>query len=118
MECENKTKKYNIKQYIQLALIACCSVIFIMILEDVLEHEIMQFDYMVYNFISQFIHTPITNVLRVLTNLGGAVCIITITLLIVLIHKDKKVRSTYGSELSNCNHNKSSTKIFNSKTTS
>lgn len=78
------------KKYIQLTLVTICSIIFIFILWKVLGNDIDSFDKSVYKFISNFMHEPITNIVKILTNLGGAIFIIVTTIIIVMVCKDKK----------------------------
>lgn len=80
----------EIKQYLLLILIASCSTIFVILLVNILANEIIFFDNMAYNFISKFIKEPLTNILRLITNLAGPIFIITFTTVILIICKDKK----------------------------
>lgn len=80
----------KLKQYLQLILIAICSITFVMILVNVLANEIIYFDSLVYNFVSKFIKEPVTSILKVITNLSGPVFLITVTFCVLLINKNRK----------------------------
>ena len=82
----------KVKKYLQLGLIATFSIIFVIIMKSVLSDEISFFDNAVYNYISQFINKPITNVLKILTNFAGPLFIIILTIVILVICKDRKYK--------------------------
>ena len=63
------TIKKNIKWFILLL----CMILFFAIIEDVLENEIWEFDDIVYETISHIISNPVTAILKLVTNLGGAI---------------------------------------------
>ena len=63
---------------------------FIMILVLVLNENISSFDNTIYNFISNFINNPTTRIMKVITFLGSAYTLITLTVLLILFGKDKK----------------------------
>lgn len=85
--------KNRIRQNIQLIIIAIISIMFIIILTDVLANEISYFDNNIYNFISQFIKEPITRILKVVTNFGGPIIIIAITIIILITCRDTRYKA-------------------------
>lgn len=90
---KNKTQKkimIFVKRNLKWIILLGCMILFLAIAEDILDHEIWRFDHQVYQYISQFITDPVTMVFKVITNLSGAVFVVSITLLIVLWCKNKK----------------------------
>lgn len=90
---KNKTQKkimIFVKRNLKWIILLGCMILFLAIAEDILDHEIWRFDHQVYQYISQFITEPVTMVFKLITNLSGAVFVVSITLLIVLWCKNKK----------------------------
>ena len=86
-----KLKKIILKDYKWIILFICI-ILFLSILEDVFEYETLAPDYSVYNIVVKGMRNPIlTNVLKIITNLGSAVALITITILSLIILKNKKI---------------------------
>ena len=86
-----KLKKIILKDYKWIILFICI-ILFLSILEDVFEYETLALDYSVYNIVLKGMRNPIlTNVLKIITNLGSAVALITITILSLIILKNKKI---------------------------
>ena len=86
-----KLKKIILKDYKWIILFICI-ILFLSILEDVFEYETLALDYSVYNIVVKGMRNPIlTNVLKIITNLGSAVALITITILSLIILKNKKI---------------------------
>lgn len=77
----------TIKKNIKWIILLVCMILFFTIIEDVLDNEIWEFDDMVYTAISKTISTPVTAIFKVITNLGGAVGIITVTLGVLIFLK-------------------------------
>ncbi len=69
------------------------AVLFCVILEDIFDNEIWKFDMEIYNAISKLKSNTVTNILKVITNLGGPICIITIAILSYLMVKNKKYKN-------------------------
>ena len=74
--------KKNIKKNLRWILLIACLIVFFVILEDVLDKEINQFDSNIYKFISYGISNTVTIIAKVITTIGSAyviipVCIIT-----------------------------------------
>lgn len=90
---KNKTQKkimIFVKRNLKWIILLGCMILFLAIAEDILDHEIWRFDHQVYQYISQFITEPVTMVFKLITNLSGAVFVVSITLLIVLWCKNKR----------------------------
>ena len=86
-----KLKKIILKDYKWIILFICI-ILFLSILEDVFEYETLALDYSVYNIVVKGMRNPIlTNVLKIITNLGSAFALITITILSLIILKNKKI---------------------------
>ncbi|MBO5478448.1 MAG: phosphatase PAP2 family protein [Clostridia bacterium] len=77
----------TIKKNMKWIILFISMILFFTIIEDVLDNEIWAFDNIVYETISHIISTPVTAILKVITNLGGAIGIITVTILILIFLK-------------------------------
>lgn len=77
----------TVKKNMKWIILLVCMILFFAIIEDVLDNEIWKFDDLVYNTVSKTMSTPVTAIFKVITNLGGAVGIITITLLILIFFR-------------------------------
>lgn len=80
MSCLNK-----IKQNIQWILIAISACIFIILLINIINGNIIEFDNKIYQWISTFRTEQLTNILTVITNLGGIVGLFFIALITVIV---------------------------------
>lgn len=90
---KQSTKRKNvltIKKNIRWIILLTCMILFFAIIEDVLDNEIWKFDENIYRVISSLISQPLTSIFKVVTHLGGAIGIASITILIFIIFKDKK----------------------------
>lgn len=80
-----------IKNYKWCVLLICVA-IFIAIFEDVYEQEKMIIDTIVYNFAVLFLRRDsITTIMKIITNLGSAYFLITVTILSIIFLKNKKI---------------------------
>lgn len=82
----------TIKKNFIWVIVLLCMVAFFAIIEEVLENEIWRFDGGAYRLISSLISNPVTSVFMVITNLGGAIGIVTTTILILIFMKNKKYK--------------------------
>lgn len=82
-----KIVKNNIKWIICLI----CIILFAAILENVLDNEITNFDSYVFNFIKNVRTDTVTAILNIITQFGDALVLITISLLSLIILKNKKI---------------------------
>ncbi len=73
-------------------IVLLCMIAFFAIIEDVLENEIWRFDDEAYHLISSLISNPVTSIFMVITNLGGAIGVVTTTILILIFMKNKKYK--------------------------
>lgn len=88
--------KQKIKQNIKWIIMFIAIIIFAELTEDVFEKEIFHFDKIIYQWISYTIQDPVTNVFKIITNLGSAIPIITICVSSFCFFKNKK----YGTYIS------------------
>lgn len=79
------------KKWIILALVIF---IFVAIAEDVLEQEKFTFDSYIYHFLLEHRKNYLTTFLRAITNFGGAICLIIISILCIIFIKRKKYKLT------------------------
>ena len=87
----NKIKEFTIKKYKWIVLFLCV-VIFLELVLDVFQKEIMTKDVLGYKFISTYlISDNITPIAKVITQMGGAIVLITITTALLLFLKNKKI---------------------------
>ena len=78
----------NYKFYILLI----CSTVFVLLLENIYEQEKIVIDTIVYNFAVVYLRTePITIIMKIITNLGSAYFLIIVTILSMIILKNKKI---------------------------
>ena len=68
-----------------------CVIIFLDLLEDVLNNEIMNFDSIVYNFIISFKSNSLTNIFKFITFFGSSIPLISICIISFLFIKNKKI---------------------------
>ena len=85
-----KEKMINTKKFKWIILFICL-LMFIAILEDVFEKEIMKLDILGYGLISNIISENITPIAIVITNFGGAITLIGLTIIFLLVMKNKKM---------------------------
>lgn len=86
-----KLKKIIKKDYKWIILFICV-ILFLAILEDVFEYETLALDTSVYTIVVEKMRNPIlTDILKIITNLGSAFVLITITILSLIILKNKKI---------------------------
>ena len=87
-----KDKVINtVKNNKRWCLLSICCIIFIVILENVLDAEIASFDTYIYNTISSLKTNSFTNILKIITMLGSAEVLIGITVILFILLKNKKV---------------------------
>lgn len=80
------------KKNLPWVILLICMVAFFAIIEDVLENEIWLFDDIAYKTVSGMISNPVTSIFMAVTNLGGVIGIVTITILILIFMKNKKYK--------------------------
>ena len=72
-------------------LLLICLIIFIVILENLFDAEIVTFDTTIYNTISLSKTNAVTNILKIITQFGSAGFLILITILSFIVLKNKKI---------------------------
>ena len=86
-----KTKEFILKNYKWIILFISI-VIFLALVEDVFEEEIMRKDIIGYKIISTYLISDfVTPITKVITNLGGAIVLIFLSICLFLFIKDKKI---------------------------
>ena len=81
-----------IKTNYKWILFLICLILFIFLSEKVIECQIMKQDITFYNILRKyFIKDSITPYMKIITNFGGATCLITITILLLILIKNKKI---------------------------
>ena len=86
---QNKVLKF-LKENKRWILSIVALILFILILEDVLEQEIYKFDETIYNFISKAISDNVSKVAKVITTIGSAYVIIPVAIVSVIYFWKKK----------------------------
>ena len=87
----NRIKDFTIKNSKWIILFLCV-IIFLELALDVFQKEIMTKDVLGYKFISTYlISDAITPIAKVITQMGGAIALISITIALLLFLKNKKV---------------------------
>lgn len=91
----NKIKKIIIKEWKWIVAFICI-ILFLMFAEDVFEKEIMLVDITGYDFVSKYIISDnLTPIAKFITNLGGTIFLISLTILLLIIFlfkfKNKKI---------------------------
>lgn len=74
-------------------------ILFILIIRSVYKENIMSFDNFYYDYISLLISNKMTFFVKIITNLGSAFALISITILILLISKNKRYGILTGINL-------------------
>lgn len=81
-----------IKKNFNLLLFFLCIILFLAFAEDVFTKEIMQGDVIGYKFVSNYIISDkLTPIIKIVTNFGGAIILGLITILILILIKNKKI---------------------------
>lgn len=86
-----KVKKF-IKNNFKWFILLICVIGFIKLAEDVFAKEIMVADVIGYQMISKYLISDfITPIAKVITNFGGAICLIPLSILLLFVIKNKKI---------------------------
>lgn len=80
-----------IKKKIRWLILSICLVLFITILLSVILKNQLYIDKYGYNIISKLISNNMTNIIKIITNIGGTITIIIITIISLLIFRKKKI---------------------------
>ena len=77
-----------------------CLVLFLALAEDVFNHEIMNGDIVGYKFISTYlIRDSVTPIFKITTWFGSAACLLSLTLILFIVIKNKKIGLLIGTNL-------------------
>ena len=86
-----KTKEF-IRKNLKWIILFICAISVIGILEDVLEDEILTLDIYGYNLVSKYLISDfITPIAKCITQLGGAIFLIILSLFLLIVIKNKKM---------------------------
>lgn len=81
-----------IKKNLNLLLFILCIILFLTFAEDIFTKEIIQCDVIGYKFVSNYIiGDKLTPIIKIVTNFGGAIILGLITILILILIKNKKI---------------------------
>ena len=84
--------KDAIKKNYKWIIVFLCVVIFLLLLEDIFENEILDLDVAAYRMIVLNLRTDsLTGIMKVITSLGGAYVLIALTLGALLVLKNRKI---------------------------
>lgn len=91
-----KTKQEKITKFetknLKWIILFICVIGFLAIFEDVCEQEIIKLDIIGYNLISKFLITDfVTPIAKIITNLGGAIFLVILTIVLFIVIKNKKI---------------------------
>lgn len=81
----------TIKKKIRWLILSICLILFITILLSVILKNQLYIDKYGYNIISKLISNNMTNIIKIITNIGGTITIIIITIISLLIFRKKKI---------------------------
>ena len=88
---KEKIKEYIVKN-LKWIILFICLVGFLALAEDVFNKEIMKGDIIGYKIISTFLISDfVTPIAKVITNLGSAVFLIALTIILIIVIKNKKI---------------------------
>lgn len=89
-----------IKNNYKWIIFSVCLILFLALAEDVFNKEIMQGDIIGYNFVKTYlIKKEITPIMKIVTFLGGATCLIGLTIILFITIKNKKIGLLIGINL-------------------
>ena len=88
------------KKYFKWIVLFACLIGFLALAKDVFHKEIMKGDIVGYELVSKFLIGDVaTPVAKVITQLGGAIFLITLTIVLILFIKNKKIGISIFSNL-------------------
>lgn len=94
-----KMKEVTMKNWKWIVLFLCI-VCFLLLAEDVYDKEIMNGDIMGYKFVSTYLISDfVTPIAKLITNCGGAISLITISIILLIVIKNKKIGISIISNL-------------------
>lgn len=87
----DRIKEFMVKK-LKWIILFLCVVIFLAIVEDVFDQEIMRLDTWGYHFISSFlISDSVTPIAKVITNLGGVTILSVLTVILLITIRNRKI---------------------------
>lgn len=91
--------KNIIKNNYKFIILLICLILFLALAEDVFNKDIMKGDIIGYSIIKSFINSSNTQVMKVITWFGSATCLISLTILLFIILKNKRTGFLIGINL-------------------
>ena len=89
---KEKIKEFIVKN-LKWIILFICLIGFLALAEDVFNKEIMNGDILGYKIISTFLISDFTiPIAKVITNFGGAIFLIVVTIVLFILIKNKKIR--------------------------
>ena len=88
-----------VKKNLRWIILFICLVIFLGILENVYQNELHNFDRIIYNAVAIIISQSVTFIMKVITNISSAPVLIIITLLLIVLLKNRKMSVCIVSNL-------------------
>lgn len=91
MRLKMKTKEI-VEKNIKWIILFVCIFVTVLIAEDVMEKEIMKIDTIGYKIMSEhIISEEVTPIAKVITEFGGAIFLITLSIILLIVIKNKKI---------------------------
>lgn len=95
----DRLKEFILKNWKWIILIICITC-FALLIEDVLDEDIGKWDILGYDIVSVHLHSNfVTTIIKFITNFGGALFLIVLTVLLFIIIKNKKIGICVTSNL-------------------
>ena len=96
---KEKIKEFIVKN-LKWIILFICLIVFLALAEDVFNKEIMNEDIIGYKIISTFLISDFTTpIAKFITNFGGAIFLIVVTIVLFILIKNKKIRLSIFSNL-------------------
>ena len=93
----NEKTKELIKKNFKWLVLFIALIGFLALTEDVFNKEIMNGDIIGYKIVSTFLISDFaTPIAKFITNFGGAIFLITLTIILFIVIKNKKIRQPFG----------------------
>lgn len=88
-----------IYKHLKWVILLFCIIAFLFVMKDVFSKEIIGYDRDIYNIIAMFISNKNTSIIKFITNLGSSLVLIFITLLILVLVKERRYGILIGINL-------------------
>ena len=102
MNIDKKKIKEFITKNLKWIILFICLIGFLAIAEDVFNKEIMSGDIIGYKLVSTFLISNFaTPIAKFITNFGGAIFLITLTIVLLVLIKNKKIVTDFNEKIAN-----------------